>query len=575
MTDLSSIFAQGLRKPTMAELLMKQSISTAPAQGGWGEGLARALMGGMAGYMEKQDADTEGKNFDTMTGLKPGASQPMLSAPTSQAAPDPKALGAALAQGGASKIYSQDERNPLDPPLPQDRDLMIRTLHAEAGNQGPEGQRAAASVIRNRTVNGGYGGDTVSGVIRAPNQFEAVNTPAGQQRMASLPAGSNQYNAIGKTVDEAYAGNDPTNGAVNFINPRLQADLDRKMPAWAQGPGQDIGDHRFFGGQGDPGALPPNAQFAQGGPVPAAQPQGPQQRQAPQIPPDVLTRARAMWTSGDPTQKASAMALIQPYLAPKDQYRPVTDPAERSRFGISPDDKNAYQVGTDNQIKPINPQPFAVNVNNQNQSAFEKDYGEGMSKRALGVIDAGDKGSEQYQRVQMLRGLNNAISTGTLTPAQSTIGGLMQSIGLNPKSLGIDPNLPANAQTMQALSNEMVTGKLGAGGFPSQNFSNTDRTFLEKTVPSLTDRPEANEMKLAVAERMAQLHVDKADKWAEARANGKSYEVFEREWRKDLQGRNVFGDLIQKIPGGQPSPVAATAAPAPTVIDGYTIKRVK
>ena len=52
-----------------------------------------------------------------------------------------------------------------------DRDLMIRTVMAEAGNQPLSGQAGVAHVIQNRVNDGGYG-DGVRGVITKPWQFE-------------------------------------------------------------------------------------------------------------------------------------------------------------------------------------------------------------------------------------------------------------------------------------------------------------------------------------------------------------------------------------------------------------------
>ena len=159
-----------------------------------------------------------------------------------------------------------------------DRDAAIRTIVAEAGNQSPEGQNAVASVIRNRVLSGKYGGDTAGAVVRSPNQFEPWNTPAGRARMAAINPNGPQYAAAATALDNAYAGNDPTNGAVNFLNPALQRQLGRPIPAWAQGQGQAIGDHTFFGGR-DPRTVVAQAVVAQQqqpapdgrGPLPADQ----------------------------------------------------------------------------------------------------------------------------------------------------------------------------------------------------------------------------------------------------------------------------------------------------------------
>ena len=54
-----------------------------------------------------------------------------------------------------------------------------------------------------------------------------------------------------RIADAILSGNapDPTGGAVNFLNPKLQKQLGRSIPSWAQGQGQRIGNHVFFGGQ--------------------------------------------------------------------------------------------------------------------------------------------------------------------------------------------------------------------------------------------------------------------------------------------------------------------------------------
>lgn len=304
------------RRQRIAEQMLAESSKPQKIQH-WAQGLAQLGNVGADAFalnrLDKQAEKSRAADTAALMGILGGdgtAPQPASAAPASlpspSAPPSPRTVST-----GAPRIYDQNERNPLDPPLPQDRDLMIRTIHAEAGNQEPEGQRAVASVIRNRAANGGYGGDTVPGVIRAPNQFEPVNTPAGQQRMASLPVGSRQYEDIGKTVDQAYGGDDPTNGALNFFAPKAQAALGREPPAWGRGAGQDIGDHRFFGSPtaqaADPAALPPNATPTQGGPSAVAQ----AMTGAPAAPsPPTASLAAQNTPQGIPQQQKAAIARL-------------------------------------------------------------------------------------------------------------------------------------------------------------------------------------------------------------------------------------------------------------------------
>lgn len=248
-------------------------------------------------------------------------------------------------------------------------------------------------------------------------------------------------------------------------------------------------------------------------------------------------------------------------------YKPLVDPQERARFGIEPTDTRPYQVGPGNKL--INPPPEnRVNIDQRGPDSFETGYGTSQVKRADAIIEAGDKASSVYQRNQLLRALNNSIKTGKITPAQATIGAWAKSVGIDPSVLGIDASLPTNAETFNAISNESMMSKLGPGGFPSQNFSDTDRKFLEKTVTNLGDQPLANEFKLAVSDRISELQMEKADRWQDISTSvpraqrAEAYDRFERDWRKEMKTRNVFGDIIRQI--NPPTPQNSPANPANT-----------
>jgi hypothetical protein len=132
-----------------------------------------------------------------------------------------------------------------------DRELLARTLVAEAGLEGPQGMLAAGSVIMNRAAGGGYG-DGVRGVILKPGQFSAWNGITGY-------AGGKGANDIVNRAptDQAYqiadtllggSYDDPTGGATHYYAPKY-AD-----PAWGMRAGGDwakIGGHVF--GKADAG----------------------------------------------------------------------------------------------------------------------------------------------------------------------------------------------------------------------------------------------------------------------------------------------------------------------------------
>lgn len=142
---------------------------------------------------------------------------------------------------------------PQDQGSPGDLDALTRMLATEALGEGPEGMAAAAHVALNRARTGHGGAKSLRDVVYARNQFEGMSR-AGQVTPEA-------YAKARQVAEAVMAGQvpDPTNGAVNFINPELQEQMGRRQPAWApRGQGQRIGRHVFYGG----GAASPQGQDA-------------------------------------------------------------------------------------------------------------------------------------------------------------------------------------------------------------------------------------------------------------------------------------------------------------------------
>ena len=340
------------RRAAMAQAMMGQRQKPITH---WAEGLSELGNGFLGGYQlaqldkeRKAEKTAEKNELYTAAGLpapaapaaSPSGFQKIASllsgggadAPASPAAPAamPSAPMSAppAAPSVSGKIYSNDEPSPLDPPSGQDRMRMMATILGESANQPAAGQNAVASVIRNRAVAGNYGGDTPSGVVTAKNQFEPWNTEGGRSKMAAMMTNPALAAKADQAIALAYgeggqAPNDPTNGAKNFIEPKLQTALGRPMPAWAQGPGQMIGDHKFIGGAPqDPSQQP----YQVAGPSTAA-PQAPvaQAMTPPQMPPtgmfanvpkEQLPGILSGLTSKNPTLKAIAVQQLGTFNKP-------------------------------------------------------------------------------------------------------------------------------------------------------------------------------------------------------------------------------------------------------------------
>lgn len=126
-----------------------------------------------------------------------------------------------------------------------DRELLAKTLMAEAGNQGPLGMLAAGSVIMNRVRSGNYG-QGLPGVILKPGAFSPWNSVTGfaggeqGQDMARITPNEQAYRIADALLSGQYE--DPTGNATHFYNP------DISDPSWGIRGGNEwrrIGEHVF------------------------------------------------------------------------------------------------------------------------------------------------------------------------------------------------------------------------------------------------------------------------------------------------------------------------------------------
>lgn len=126
------------------------------------------------------------------------------------------------------------------------REMLARTLQAEAGNQGYQGMVDVGSVIRNRAASGKYG-DGIQGVIMKPGQFSAWNSVTGYaggqqgQNMDFTPS-KDAYAAADAILSGNYK--DETGGATHYYNPSVST------PAWGSSSFIRRGAHVFGNADG-------------------------------------------------------------------------------------------------------------------------------------------------------------------------------------------------------------------------------------------------------------------------------------------------------------------------------------
>lgn len=118
----------------------------------WTQGLAQMANAGVGAMMmrdverkESERNDKFARMADTLLGVRrpvaPETAAPTAPSPERVPMPSPGSVPSVMTPG---KVYTNDEPSPLDPPSGRDRDLLARTIVAEAGNQPQVGMDAVA-----------------------------------------------------------------------------------------------------------------------------------------------------------------------------------------------------------------------------------------------------------------------------------------------------------------------------------------------------------------------------------------------------------------------------------------------
>lgn len=192
-----------------------------------------------------------------------------------------------------------------------------------------------------------------------------------------------------------------------------------------------------------------------------------------------------------------------------------------------------------------------VTVDNKGEFEFEKTYGKGLGERAVADLGAADSARKSIAQLDRLEALTRDFQTGKLAPAKSSVAAWAQELGIDPAKLGIDPNMAVNAQGIEAITNAMTVGQIGAGGFPANNFSDADRAFLQRTMPQLSTTPGGNQVIMQAMRQGFERNIDKEQMWLKARKEGKSYETFMQDWNDYVQKTPIFPRLGDDESGKQ------------------------
>jgi spore germination cell wall hydrolase CwlJ-like protein len=546
--DSSSAVAQRRR---LAMLLMQQGMDTSPIQH-WTQGAARVAQALMGGYemnrADQSEKDAEAKKAEFYSSFIPGGVAPAAAAP---AAGNQRMAAALAAPSTSGKVYSNDEPSPLDPPSGGDRDMAIRTVLGEAGNQPQQGMSAVANVLRNRAVAGNFGGDSLPGVIQKPNQFEPWNTPQGQARMAAIDPNSQAYAQAGQAVDGAYAGApDPTRGATHFYAPKAQAALGRPAPAWDNGKGVDIADHRFFGGAGTPpvmaGASPTDVSAQR------AQPAQPAPQEV-----DAAARIRAGLQSKDPNIRRAATEMAQKYVTQSlDPGKPTDDmreyaAAQKQGFRGSLFDfitKKKQAGAIQNQVM----------IDQKGEGEFSKESGKLQAKRFNDLAEDAPAATQMLSDVALLRDLGSKIGTGKEAEVKAALGPYAEALGIKVNNLG-------EIQAFEAVVNRVAPNLRVKGSGAQSDFEL--KNFL-KSLPSIGNTEGGNEIASRVLEGLSQNKMAAAEIGSKALTGEITRADAEKQLRALPDPMKEWREFSKKGPAASPA-----KGPQPGAVEqGYRFK---
>jgi hypothetical protein len=147
--------------------------------------------------------------------------------------------------------------------------------------------------------------------------------------------------------------------------------------------------------------------------------------------------------------------------------------------------------------------------------------------------------------------------TGALASVKNRIGALAQAFGMDPSTFG----LPADAgpgQLLTSLTNQLALQARSTSsgtGMPGA-MSDSDRAFLQQSVPNIGDTPMGIQAKITIAERLAQRQLEGAQMFATKYPHTQAgYESFLKDWRAYNQQNPVFSGAFKSQATGQVPPV--------------------
>lgn len=184
-------------------------------------------------------------------------------------------------------------------------------------------------------------------------------------------------------------------------------------------------------------------------------------------------------------------------------YRPLTDPAERAKFGIPSSDQTPYQVDPAGKLSYAGGPQSTVNINNTTENANAGEVGKWLGTKLTTLVD---NGMTSQSNLANLTQLGSALAKSPTGWGADTVLAAKKAL----KSMGLDVGDVSSQELANTFTNKMalqMRNPAGGAGMPG-SLSDADRNFLVSTMPNIGNTPQGNQKIIEVAKRMEQRSVD-------------------------------------------------------------------
>jgi hypothetical protein len=179
----------------------------------------------------------------------------------------------------------------------------------------------------------------------------------------------------------------------------------------------------------------------------------------------------------------------------------------------------------------------------------EGKYGQGIgelqSKTVEGWRNDAQAGVVVQQNVARMRdAMDSGLKTGTFAPVRDVTVRALADLGVSQDSLNKYFSAK-DAKTFDSAAKELVLPVIKSLG---ANPTNTDRDFIEKTIPQLRDNPEAVRALLDWMDKRAQSKIDLYQQGYAHAAKGGDPLAFEQDWWKKQMSGGRGGWTVTAVP---------------------------